>query len=179
MRAPYYDGDRRPKARISDCESEDGGFKSPRSPQPERYVVRYVEAHCKKCGGTFKLDLGELSVEEARANLEAQETFECPGHHVELSGPSNYWTIDWNDVKEDNTEPMTDEEWRAQYRDKFEHVVDTQGLRAVVDKIVGFSAGSCRVIRDGTEELVDFAHAPSGKRYYFVGTKKTAASAQS
>lgn len=131
--------------------------------------MRYVEASCKKCKQTFKLSLGELSAEEARAKLEAQDTFECPGHHVELSGPLNYWEIDWTDVKNDGKEPMTDEAWLVQYSDKFEHVVDTSGLSEVVDKVIGFAAGLCRVLRNGVEEYVDFANAPSGKRYYFIG----------
>lgn len=132
--------------------------------------MRYVEAHCRKCDETFKISIGELSAEDARANLEAQATTNCPGHHVELSGPSNYWEIDWTDIKDNGKAPMTDEEWLAGYTDKFEHVVDTAGLGGVVDKVVGFAAGFCHVRRNGVDEYLDYANSPSGKRYYFVGS---------
>ena len=133
--------------------------------------MRYVTGSCRKCGATIKVVLGELTTEEARKKLEGIQMFECPGHHVELSGPLGYWEIDWQAVHEDDAKLPTDEEWLAEKRERYEHVVITQELDSVVDKVVGFSMGLCIVMRDGQKEYVDFADSPSGKRYYLIGRK--------
>ncbi len=133
--------------------------------------MRYLMGRCTKCDATIKVVLGTLTPEEARKKLEDIQMFECPGHHVELSGPLGYWEIDWQAVHEDDANPPTDEEWLAEKRGLYEHVVTTQELDSVVDEVVGFSMGLCAVMRNGLKEYVDFADSPSGKRYYFIGCK--------
>jgi hypothetical protein len=133
--------------------------------------MRYLMGRCTKCGATIKVVLGDLTPEEAKKKLEGIQMFECPGHHVELSGPLGYWEVDWETVHEDDANPPTDEEWLAGKREQYEHVVDTGELDSVVDEVVGFSMGVCVVMRKGRKEYVDFADSPSGKRYYFVGLK--------
>ena len=133
--------------------------------------MRYVAGCCKKCGAKIKVMLGDLTLEEAKKKLEGIQMFECPGHHVELSGPLNYWDIRWDAIYEDDTRQPTDEEWLAEKRERYEHVVTTQELDTVVDEVVGFSMGLCGVMRNGLKEYVDFADSPSGKRYYFIGRK--------
>ena len=56
--------------------------------------MRYLIGRCTKCDVTIKVVLGTLTPEEARKKLEGIQMFECPGHHVELSGPLGYWEID-------------------------------------------------------------------------------------
>jgi len=53
-------------------------------------------------------------------------------------------------------------------RSKYRTVVDTPGLRGVVDRVEGFAAGMCVVRRGGHQEYVDFRAAPSRKRYYLM-----------
>ncbi len=133
--------------------------------------MRYLTGRCTKCDATIKVVLGALIPEEARKMLEGIRMFECPGHHVELSGPLGYWEIDWETVHEDDAKLPTDEEWLAEKRGLYEHVVTTQELDTVVDEVVGFSMGLCAVMRNGQKEYVDFADSPSGKRYYLIGRK--------
>lgn len=123
----------------------------------------------------MKISLGndpDFTVDEAREILEQMQTTSCPGNHVELAGPLNYWDIDWDHVIEDDVEIPTDEEWLAEKRKLYEHVVETCDLDKVVDKVVGFAAGMCVVMRNGEKEYVDFASSPEGKRYYFVGSAR-------
>jgi hypothetical protein len=133
--------------------------------------MRYLMGRCTKCSAKIKVVLGDLTPDEAKKKLEDIQMFECPGHHVELSGPLGYWEIDWQAVHQDDAKLPTDEEWLAEKRKHYEHVVDTGELNSVVDKVVGFSMGMCAVMRNGMKEYVDFADSPSGKRYYFVGLK--------
>ncbi len=133
--------------------------------------MRYVMGRCTKCGAAIKVVLGDLTPEEAKKKLEGIQMFECPGHHVELSGPLGYWEIDWETVHEDDRRQPTEEEWLAEKRERYEHVVTTQELDSVVDEVLGFSMGLCIVMRNGQKEFVDFADSPSCSRYYFIGQK--------
>ncbi len=85
--------------------------------------MRYVTGRCTKCDAKIKVVLGDLTPEEAKEKLEGIQMFECPGHHVELSGPLGYWEIDWATVHEDDAKLPTDEEWLAEKRERYEHVV--------------------------------------------------------
>ncbi len=133
--------------------------------------MRYVTGCCRKCGARIKVVLGDLTPGEAKKKLEGIQTFECPGHHVELSGPLGYWNIAFGTIHEDDANLSTDEEWLAEKRERYEHVVDTGDLDSVVDEVLGFTTGVCIVMRDGQREYVNFADAPSGKRYYLIGRK--------
>lgn len=73
-------------------------------------MTRYVQAHCNECNEKFKFDIGERTPEEVREALQAQKTFTCPGRHVELGGPLNYVTVDWENVVVCDP-PMSDEEF--------------------------------------------------------------------
>ena len=135
--------------------------------------MRYVRGICRKCGEVVKLDLGDLTPAEGRARLEAMNSFNCTGNHVELAGPLNYLTIDWSIIHEDDTTQPTDDEWLAEKHRQYEIVVDTKGLSEVIDRVVGFAMGACIVIRDGCEEQVAFECSPSGTRYYLIGPRST------
>ena len=141
--------------------------------------MRYVRGVCHKCGKVVKLDLGALSPAEGRARLESMGSFTCPGNHVELAGPLKYLLVDWETVHEDDTAMPTDEEWLAEKRPRHEHVVDTQQLSEVVDRVIGFAMGTCVVVRDGREECINYETAPSGKRYYLIGDASARANTDS
>ncbi len=64
--------------------------------------MKHLMGRCTKCDVTIKVVLGTLTPEEARKKLEGIQMFECPGHHVELSGPLGYWEVDWATVHEDD-----------------------------------------------------------------------------
>lgn len=72
--------------------------------------IRTVKASCRKCGETFDLNIGENSREEVENLLRQQRTVNCPGQHVELSGPLDYWELHWDQVGE-REEPPSDEEY--------------------------------------------------------------------
>lgn len=72
--------------------------------------MRFVYFDCKKCGGRFKLDIGEHTREKVEEALAKRDTWTCPGQHVELSGPMNYITIDWSSI-EIGEAPQTPEEY--------------------------------------------------------------------
>ena len=63
--------------------------------------MKYVTAVCRKCGEDLKLEVPKgASVEQFKEMLEKRTSFECPGRHVELSGPLNFWNVDWSAVYE-------------------------------------------------------------------------------
>ena len=81
--------------------------------------MRDLMGRCTKCDVTIKVVLGTLTPEEARKKLEGIQMFECPGHHVELSGPLGYWEIDWATVHETDSPSLVQAaqdvlEWAAQ-----------------------------------------------------------------
>lgn len=56
----------------------------------------YVNGLCKKCLTQLQFDIGDLSLEEAKAALQRTEMGECPGMHVEMGKMSDYYTMDWD-----------------------------------------------------------------------------------
>jgi len=54
-----------------------------------------ISTTCSKCGTSFRLDLGELTKEEAKKNFQRMEDIggHCPGGHVELGGLSSMWNL--------------------------------------------------------------------------------------
>jgi len=117
---------------------------------------------CKKCGCTIRLDIGMLTREEAIARLSEQDTFSCPGHHVELSSPHpHYWDLDeWEFVE--GSAP-SDEQFVAELRKKYLEVIDAEEMsqRGI---ITGFAFG-LPLTNDGN--VWDFCESPSGKRWYY------------
>lgn len=51
---------------------------------------------CRKCGTAIKINLGQLSLDEARRKVAAIDSnpMECPGYHVELTGWARLWSLD-------------------------------------------------------------------------------------
>jgi hypothetical protein len=131
----------------------------------KRTESRVVSATCKKCGQTFKLDIGTKSKQEIVEILSKRDSFECPGHHFELSSPLNYWVIDWDSVKSQNV--PTDAEWKADMRKKYKLISSDELQRDYT--VTGFSSGVCVAIRkkDGEKVYLEFTNSPSGKRYYY------------
>ncbi len=73
--------------------------------------MKYVKAICKKCGEDLKLEIPKgATVEQFRDLLANRQSFECPGRHQELSGPLNYWTVDWSAVY-DGVDPQSPKEY--------------------------------------------------------------------
>lgn len=132
-------------------------------------TARLVQVHCKECGEDFKLDVGDATPEEVEAELAARDTFECPGHHVELSSPMNYWEIDWESAEEGSA--PTDEEWLAKLKESYDEVYDSaQAVKDAGIEITSFAFGipMAKDVETGKDINLDFASAPSGKRYYYV-----------
>jgi hypothetical protein len=131
-----------------------------------RSESRVVTATCKKCGHTFKLDIGTNTPEQIIDILSKRDSFECPGHHVEMSSPLNYWDIDWNSVQEQHV--PTDKEWLSDMKKKGYKLISTDELREDYT-VTGFSMGICVAVRksDGEKVYLDFTQSPSGKRYYY------------
>lgn len=46
---------------------------------------RCLKGICKKCNATIYIEIGDLTVEQAKERLARIRSFECPGRHVELS----------------------------------------------------------------------------------------------
>ena len=60
-----------------------------------------LKGTCKKCGSVIKLDIGDRSVREVVELLKKQDTFICPGHHVELCPPyPAFWEVDTWELEE-------------------------------------------------------------------------------
>lgn len=58
--------------------------------------MRYIEGICQKCKTTLKIDIGELTVEEAKAKIKKQlQMFECPGWHVFITDAYKFYDWDW------------------------------------------------------------------------------------
>lgn len=129
--------------------------------------TRLVSFYCKKCGGTYKLDIGDASREKIEASLRKRDSFECPGHHVELTSPLNYWEIDWNSLEE--TEVQSQEEWLNDLKKTHSVVVDTEELERNYE-VEGFCYGLCIAKDKTTNKKVtfNFATGPDEKRYYFA-----------
>jgi hypothetical protein len=130
-------------------------------------MAKIVDVYCKKCGETGKLDIGDMTIEEATELLEKRKGFSCFGHHVELSSPiPNYWEIMPDTLREERV--PTEEEWIADMIAKHGEIWGVQELGERFDKI-GFSFGFCtaRDKKTGEEVILDFTNSPKGNRYYF------------
>lgn len=76
--------------------------------------MKVVTATCKTCGTSFRIDVGDLSMEEVANRLDQRSGgFECPGQHVELDAPSRHWTLDWSTLH-DAEEPISNEDYGRQ-----------------------------------------------------------------
>lgn len=122
---------------------------------------------CKKCGMSYKMDIGNRTKEETITVLKKQKTFSCkPGHHEEISSPVNFLTF--GEI-ETGSAP-TDDEWLSEQTKNGTVLMATDQVREKYT-CTGFSAGLFVGYRndDKTRKTVylDYTHSPSGKRYYY------------
>ena len=61
--------------------------------------MRYIEGICQRCSIKLKLDIGDLTLEEARVQIQKLQMFECPGFHVFIADAYKFYDWDW-EVKE-------------------------------------------------------------------------------
>lgn len=122
-----------------------------------------LQGKCKKCGITIKIGQDGLSKEEVIEKISKWETFQCPGHHVELCGPyPHYW--DLNEFEEVPDEvKVTEENWLVELKKKYSLVCDT-GEFSKLNVLTSFAFG-LPMTNDGKNW--DFAASPAGKRYYY------------
>lgn len=120
---------------------------------------------CKKCGESFKLDIGDKTKKETLESLRKQETFSfCPGNHIEISSPINYLLI--GDIVPGNAPSEKDfiENLRSQYSEIYENKEIEKNY-----EVSGFSFGCCicKNRSTGKKAYFDFKHSPKGVRYYY------------
>ena len=130
-------------------------------------MAKMAKATCSQCGEQFSINMGELTKNEAVANLKKWDSFECPGHHVEFGSPLNYWNIDWDSVEEE--EPITEEQWLTNLKSKYKHVYSAQEFNNRFTD-VQFMYGVVSAKNKLTDEkmVLDFTNSPEGKRYYYA-----------
>ncbi len=87
--------------------------------------LRILNAKCKKCGATVRIKMGDKSREEVIEKLSAWDGFECPGFHVEIVSPVNFWEFGEITEEEDG---KTNEQLRQELIEKhgIENVLTTQ-----------------------------------------------------
>jgi len=123
-----------------------------------------LKVECKKCGESFKLDIGTHTKEETIEMLKNRDTFECPGHHVELSSPVNYWIF--GDVVPGNA--PSEKEFLKKLKAEYPEVYKNKDLEKKYT-VSGFSMGCC-ICRDkttGKKAYFDFENSPAGTRFYY------------
>jgi hypothetical protein len=119
-----------------------------------------LQGNCSKCGELVKLDIGDQTIEQVKTLLSKRETFECPGHHVELCSPyPHFWDVDkWVLVE---GKAMSEEEFLADLKSNSEEVRDTNGMSGLITSFAyGFP-----ITNDG--HSWSFTHSPAGKRFYY------------
>jgi hypothetical protein len=125
-----------------------------------------VNCKCKKCQQTAQLDIGNKTKEEVIDCLKKQKSFQCFGHHVELTSPLDFWEIDWDSLEQGNA--LTEEEFVSELKKDKMIVYDTEEMKEKYD-IQGFSMGMIVAIdkSSGAKLWFDFTTSPKGKRYYY------------
>jgi hypothetical protein len=128
-------------------------------------MANLVEVYCKKCGENFKLNIGAHTKEEVIDMLQKQETFSCPGQHVEITSPLRYWEINWDSLKEEQV--PTEEEWISDFKAK--HEAYTKQEIEEKFEVVDFAFSMLHTIDKKTREdrYFDFVTSPKGKRLYY------------
>ncbi len=121
------------------------------------------QGKCKHCGYIIKIKQGNLSRQKVIERLKKMETFECPGHHVELCSPyPHFWNIDeFEEIKD--PPKVSEKEWLSQMRKRYREVLDHEEFYKL-DILKGFAFGF-PVTTDG--KSWNFTKSSSGKRYYF------------
>ena len=119
---------------------------------------------CKKCGESFKLDIGKKSIEEVKKQLSKQNGFECPGHHVELNSPMDYWVL--GEIIEGSIQSESD--WLESMKKNGRILYSNDDVRELFN-CTGFSCGVFCGTDKKTKEsiMLDFSSSPEGNRYYY------------
>lgn len=121
----------------------------------------FLKGNCRKCGETIKMDIGDMTRDEAIAALKEWKMFSCPGHHVEICPPyPHFWNLDEWELIEGHC--MTEDEFLSDLKTKYKDVRDTEGMAGLID---GFSYGF-PMTNDG--KCWDFCQSPKGKRWYYT-----------
>ena len=119
---------------------------------------------CKKCGESFKLDIGTMTKEQTIEKLSKQNRFECPGHHVELNSPMDYWVL--GEIIEGSIQSESD--WLESMKKNGRILYSNDDVRELFN-CTGFSMGIFCGTDKKTKErvLLDFSTSPEGNRYYY------------
>lgn len=122
---------------------------------------KLLTGQCRTCGETIKIAMDDATKEHIIEVIAKWDTFSCPGHHVELSGPyPHHWALDdWVIVE---GQVPSEEEFEAQLRADHKEVRDTEGMAGL---ITSFSLGF-PMTNDGRSW--DFTVSPEGKRWYYT-----------
>jgi hypothetical protein len=125
-----------------------------------------VDYKCKKCECIGTLDIGDLTREQVEAKMKEIKSFHCdPGNHMEISSPTNYWTIDWDTLREGSS--MTEEQFVDYLKGKFDEVIHYEEVQKKY-KILGFLGGVVAAMEIKTNNPCNlfYYHSPKGTRYY-------------
>lgn len=124
-------------------------------------TTNVLVGQCATCGETIRIAMDDKSKQEVIEAISKWETFSCPGHHVELSGPyPHHWPMDAWEVQSANV--LDEAEFEAKLRADYKEVRDTQGMSGL---ITGFAAGF-PLTNDG--KCWNFTESPKGKRWYYT-----------
>lgn len=126
-----------------------------------------IHATCKKCKESGYIDIGSLTIEDAKSVL-SKGTSSCNfgTPHEEVIPAIELFDIDW-DRKVDEV-PATDEMFLDELRFKFGEVYTKEQLEEKYT-IESFAYGACLCSEKDTERMVlfNFSVSPSGTRFYF------------
>jgi len=119
---------------------------------------------CKKCGESFKLDIGTMTKEQTIEKLSKQNGFECPGYHAELDSPMNYWVL--GEIIEGSIQSESD--WLESMKKNGRILYSNDDVRELFN-CTGFSCGVFCGTDKKTKEnvMLDFSSSPEGNRYYY------------
>lgn len=130
-------------------------------------MAKVLAFKCKKCGCTVKYEVQDKQTkEEVIEILEKKILFNCPGKHIELSGPMNYLEV-VGDIVDEHV--PTQEEWMKDMQSKYGKIYsnDEAGKYFRFDTF----AASMAFVTDketGQKKVLDFARGQDGNRYYWV-----------
>lgn len=127
-----------------------------------------VDVSCSKCGRTFPLDIGEKNRDEVEHWMDMETLgWECPGHHVEMTARSYYWTPDWGTLREGQA--PSEEDIVNSLKEKYHEVYGNQELYHSIYEITAFAYGLpiARRKDNGEKVSMNFVNSPE-TRYYFV-----------
>lgn len=133
--------------------------------------MQKIQFRCQTCGGEGWIQgiPDGKTVEDIQESLQKKSGFQCPvGNHVELNSADKHWILKPETLQVDE-KPLTDEMWLAELRQKTGGQVWTTDELTAEFEVLSFSYGLCQARRKSTGQTgyLDFAHSPSGKRYYF------------